>query len=58
MNTHVGVADKTIPLGADTATSWPIALSGMGAARERRERMAAAPIRGAKKTILNEIKIA
>jgi hypothetical protein len=39
------VSEMGVPLGAETATSSPIALSGRGKAAEKPERSAAAPIK-------------
>lgn len=40
-----------VPLGAETATSAPTALSGRGRAETKPERRAAAPMKGVMKTI-------
>lgn len=46
------VSDIIMPLGAETATSLPMALSGRGRAVVKPERSAAAPIKGVTKNMV------
>ncbi len=45
-----------MPLGADTATSGPLALSGLGRADAKPAKRVAAPMIGAKKTIVVDVR--